>query len=166
LGKASRRHRRDDSSSGSRPTVLTDYRHVQAGTMLIALFSIPFAICMASAITHPNLRGFQIGICVALAVLMLLFSSLTTAVTDTTLSWNFGYGFIRKHIDIREIDSAEMTRSTWIDGWGIHYTRRGWIYNVSGFDAILVKQKNGKSILIGTNNPVGLWEALQLRLDR
>ena len=165
MGKASRRHRRDDSSPIPRPAVLTDYRHVQAGTAMIALFSVPFAICMASAVTHPQLRGFQIGICIVLAVLILLFSSMTTRVTGAGLSWHFGYGFIRKHIDLRDIDRAEITRSTWIDGWGIHYTRRGWIYNVSGFDAVLVRQRNGKSMLIGTNDPVGLWEALQLRID-
>lgn len=165
MGKASRRHRRNDEPTISRPAVLTDYRHVQPGTALIMLFSIPFAICMASAITHPNLRGFQIGICVVLAVLILLFSSMTTLVDKSTLSWHFGYGLIRKRIDLQEIDKAEITRSSWIDGWGIHYTRRGWIYNVSGFNAVLIKLRSGKSLLLGTNDPVGLWEALQLRID-
>lgn len=166
MGKASRRHRREESSDLTRNTNLADYRHVQAGTLLIALFSVPFAICMASAITHPHLRGFQLGICIVLGILIVLFSSLTTEVSKTGLAWNFGFGFFRKQIDLREIESAEITRSSWIDGWGIHYTRRGWIYNVSGFNAILVRRRNGKSVLIGTNDPVGLWEALQLRLGR
>lgn len=132
---------------------------------MLALLAIPFAVFLASAITHPDLWGFQAALCAILLFLMVFFSSLSTVVTRTEFSWHFGFGRLRRRIALAEIESVQMARSSWIDGWGIHYTRRGWIYNVSGRNVVQIIQKNGKSTLVGTSDPVGLWEALQRRLD-
>jgi len=51
--------------------------------------------------------------------------------------------------------SAKTTKNHWYYEWGI----RGWlwpkmrIYNVSGFDAVEIKVKNGKTYRIGTDEP-------------
>ena len=50
----------------------------------------------------------------------------------------FGPGIVRKQLALSEIVSAEMTKSTILEGWGIHYTKRGWLYNVSGRGAVIV----------------------------
>jgi len=42
----------------------------------------------------------------------------------------------------------------------VHRTRRGWLYNVAGFDAVLVRLKDGKSFLVGTDEPRRLKAAL------
>jgi len=164
LGKASRQQRRE-AASGAARSIGEDYRNTQAGTAMLALLAVPFAVFLASAVTHPRLWGFQATLCVFLLFLMVVFSSLSTMVTRTEFSWHFGFGRLRKRIALADIASVQMTRSSWIDGWGIHYTRRGWIYNVSGRDVVQIIQKNGKSTLVGTSDPVGLWEALQIRLD-
>ncbi len=43
----------------------------------------------------------------------------------------------------------------WYYGWGIRgwLWPKMWIYNVSGFDAVEIKLKNGKMYRIGTDEP-------------
>jgi len=43
---------------------------------------------------------------------------------------------------------------------GIHKTSRGWLYNVSGFDAVLITLHSGKGILLGTDEPERLRSAI------
>lgn len=141
-----------------------DYRHKQNARSLLTLISFPLLICVLAALSNPE---YRLGLIVAAAFLggaAILFSSLTIEVTADTLSWRFGPGLIHKELALSEIASAEMVRSTWLDGWGIHYTRRGWLYNVSGLDALLIKRKDGKALLLGSDDPVGLWETLQNRI--
>jgi hypothetical protein len=164
LSKPSRRRLRQNPAT-IRPKQLGHYKHKQFATVLVILICIPLAGALATAFTNP---GYRLGLTVFAAVLVIalfLFSSLTTEVTETRLSWRFGPGLIKKHIDLSEIATAEITKSHWIDGWGIHYTRRGWIYNASGYEAVLVTPNNGRSFLIGSDDAIGLWEAIQLRLD-
>jgi len=52
-------------------------------------------------------------------------------------------------------------------GWGIRWTPwRGWAYCVSGNLGIQCVLKNGKRILIGTQKPAALFDAIQAQLSR
>jgi hypothetical protein len=82
-----------------------------------------------------------------------VFSAVTIQITDRVLAWHFGPGLFRKAVPLADIAAAEVAQIGWLDGWGIHLTRRGWLYNVSGFRAVLVTQANGKSFLLGTDEP-------------
>ena len=73
----------------------------------------------------------------------------------------FGPGVIRKRIPLDEIADVEATRTTFWQGWGIHWTTRGWLYNISGFDAVLVRLRTGKSLLVGTDEPEALANAIR-----
>lgn len=89
-----------------------------------------------------------------------VFSSLTIRVNDRMLNWSFGPGVFRKEVPLTEIMNAEVTRTRWFDGWGIHLTGRGWLYNVAGFGAVLVTRENGKTFLLGTDEPERLRLAI------
>lgn len=57
-----------------------------------------------------------------------------------------------------EIQAAEPAQSTWIDGWGIHYTiGRGWIYNLWGYGCVRIQLGN-RVIRLGTDEPEQLAE--------
>lgn len=45
-------------------------------------------------------------------------------------------------------------------GWGIHLTPHGWLYNVSGSDAVEIRMKTGKKYRIGTDVPEELERAI------
>ena len=82
-----------------------------------------------------------------------LFHSLTIEIVEGELRWRFGPGLIRKRVPLDMITSAEPVRTNVIEGWGIHLSRFGWLYNVSGFDAVAIRMKNGQHFALGTDEP-------------
>jgi len=80
----------------------------------------------------------------------------------------FGYGIFRKRFALKEIISAEAVKNHWYYGWGIR--RRlippMWIYNVSGFDAVEIKMRNGKTYRIGTDEPQRLEQAIKQEIKK
>ena len=58
--------------------------------------------------------------------------------------------------------SAKTVKNHWYCGWGIRWCLRFkmWIYNVSGFDAVEIKLKNGKTYRIGTDEPKKLEQTI------
>lgn len=86
---------------------------------------------------------------------------MTIGISDSELAWHFGSGFLRKSVSLSEVVSAEPIRISFMNGWGIHYTSQGWLYNVSGFDAVLIKLRNGKQFCLGTDEPEKLANELR-----
>jgi hypothetical protein len=77
-----------------------------------------------------------------------------------TLCASFGLGIIRKRVPIAEIVACEPMRIKWWYGWGIHLTPYGWLYNVSGLNAVAITLRNGRKLAFGTDDPQGLADAL------
>jgi len=93
-----------------------------------------------------------------------LWSSLTVRIAEGALRLHFGIGLPRKTVPLADLESVEVTRTRFWEGWGVHRTRRGWLYNVSGFDAVLLRRRDGKVLLVGTDEPLKLKTALQRAL--
>ena len=136
------------------------YEHTQRGTVVQVALLIGAAGCFALTQLVPAPPFVAPMVLVVFAVCAYLFSSLTIRVTDRALHWCFGPGMFRKELAVTEIRTAEVTRTRLLEGWGIHRTSRGWLYNVSGFDAVLITLHSGKSILLGTDEPVRLRSAI------
>jgi hypothetical protein len=130
-------------------------------------------LCLAAAgalagLILPATRALPTEVHVALAATAvsffaaaLAFSSLTIRAGDGQLRWHFGPGLVRKSVPLAEIAAAEPTTTTWMDGWGIHLTRRGWLYNVAGHNAVLVTTHDGKQFQLGTDEPAALVQAIR-----
>jgi hypothetical protein len=97
---------------------------------------------------------------VFLAILV-LFYKLTTRIDDESLYASFGIGIIRKRVPMAEIVACEPMRVRWWYGWGIHLTPYGWLYNVSGLDAVAITLRDGRKFALGTDDPNGLVDAIQ-----
>ena len=95
------------------------------------------------------------------ATVIVAFGSLTVAVDHAELRWHFGPGVWRKRVPLSDIQSVEVTRTRFWDGWAIRWTRRGWLYNVAGLDAVLVRRRDGKAVLIGSDEAQRLAAALE-----
>ena len=143
-------------------TELAIYRHTQVGTtiwlfLIIAFFGSIVAVAFA---------GIAVMLIVAITGLFVfligwVFGSLTVAISGGALNWWFGPGFWKKRVSIDEIESCEAVRNRWWWGWGIRYYGKGWLYNVSGLDAVEMTLKTGKSIRIGTDEPEALVAAIR-----
>jgi hypothetical protein len=136
------------------------YEHTQRGTVILAALLIGAAICSAFATLAPAPPFVVPMVFGVFVVCAYMFSSLTIQITSRTLCWYFGPGLFRKKILLSDIRGAEVARTRLIHGWGIHRTTRGWLYNVSGFDAVAVRLDAEKEILLGTDEPERLCAAI------
>lgn len=98
---------------------------------------------------------------VVLVVVLALFSSLTVVVDDEALRTAFGPGLLRHAWPLDHIRGWQAVRNPWWYGWGIHLTPNGWLYNVSGSEAVEVVLSDDRRRRIGTNDPAGLMAALE-----
>ena len=55
----------------------------------------------------------------------------------------------------------ELTRTRFWDGWGVHRTRRGWLYNVGGYDAVVLSRRDGTALLVGSDDAPRLKSAIE-----
>jgi hypothetical protein len=141
------------------------YSHRQVGTLILIALLIPLAFSVWLGLGMPGpLVGVRLITLLAgalLAVCAWLFSSLTVEITETELRWHFGSGLIRSRVALADIESCTLTRTRLIEGWGIHLTSRGWLYNVSGWRAVHIRLKTGRPFMLGTDEPEELIFALR-----
>ena len=137
------------------------YEHRQGGgftrlSFVLAILALPVIYAL-----DPNTGP---ALAIAAPFLLLTFAAfdgLTVRIVGDELAWRFGHlGYPRGRVKLADIASATITRTTFWEGWGIRLTRRGWLYNVSGNDAVLIARHNGKSFLLGTDEPRKLKAAL------
>jgi len=144
------------------------YSHTQTGWVTIVGLVAALAIIGVTAQEmDPGSPGrpFVTATLVLMALLIPVFGWLTVLVDEETVTARFGIGLIRKKIPLRGIKSAERVRNKWYYGWGIRMGPSGWIYNVSGLDAVEIELKGGGRFRIGTDEPEELIQALRRGME-
>jgi hypothetical protein len=141
---------------------LTRYERTQVGWVVICVVCIALSV-VAIKIRNESSPNWQISVAVELLLLLTLavFYKLTIKIDNHVLRVSFGAGVVGKTVQLTEIDTYEPVRIRWWYGWGIHLTPYGWLYNVSGWDAVAIKLRNGKKFAIGTEEPQALVEAIR-----
>ncbi|TMP35809.1 hypothetical protein [Pseudoalteromonas rubra] len=140
-----------------------DYKHTQIGTAILAVMGISALVLAYSAVVKPeDNASFAF---VVVAIIAILFSSLTIKVGEGQIRWFFGPGFWRKSLDYTQIDSAKVIKTKWYNGLGIRLLSTGWLYNVSGLDAVELTLKDGTTVSLGTNEPKQLLTAIEKALS-
>jgi hypothetical protein len=142
--------------------VVIRYQHTQLGTlMLVTLVSgAIFFAAMAYTLPSAGRCGLLAG-AVGLVVLAWLFSSLTVSVSESELQWRFGPGLFSYRMALADIAGVSVVRNSVLNGFGIRMRPGFRLYNVSGFDAVELRLKNGDVRCIGTDDARGLAAALR-----
>ena len=91
-----------------------------------------------------------------------LFWGLTVEVNKDVVRLYFGFGTIHRSILREHIAMVTQVRNRWWWGFGIRWTPHGWMWNMSGLDAVELTYHNGKKFRIGTDEPEALLEALKV----
>ena len=143
---------------------MSTYRHTQFGTVnvVVILAIAPLTILPAWVAGAAPVAWL---ILIFLLGILMLFHNLTVTIDSQDLRISFGIGLIRKRFPLDQIESSRPVRNTWLYGWGIRLTPRGWLYNVSGLGAVELQMKNGKTCRIGTDEPGVLAATLEEALD-
>lgn len=138
------------------------YHHRQPGHVI--KWVVTGAAAVSALIIYmaaPQLSLVAIVVIIIAMAISFMFGSMTVEIKDGALTWWFGPGVWRKSVPVADITSAQVVRNTWWWGWGIRHYGKGWLYNVSGLDAVEVHLASGKQFRLGTDDPQGLAAALQ-----
>ncbi len=150
----------------------SDYSHKQPAhvTRVLGLIGVGLGVFLVARTgddpSHTWVPVAYLVIAVSFLVHLVLFWSMTVRVTDQVLEFWLGPGLIRRRIPLEQIGDLETVRSRIRDGWGIRRTMLGRLYNVSGFRAVRVRLKTGTSIVIGTDEPRALADAIREGISR
>jgi hypothetical protein len=140
------------------------YAHTQSGWPIrIACGIAALGLVATGALPMDNgpPRFAMIAAALVTAVIGLLWSRMTVRIERERLHWSFGAGWPRFSVALADIAAVDAVRTTFLEGWGVHRTRRGWLYNIAGRDAVLVKRRDGTSFMLGTDEPRRLRSALE-----
>ena len=113
-----------------------------------------------------NFDGSNLAILLVLLLVVaagFVFARLTVTVDPVSVVAAFGVGWPRRQIAVGDIVAVRTVRNSWWYGWGLRKIPGGWMYNVSGYDAIELELRSGKVFRIGTDEPDALLAALPQR---
>jgi hypothetical protein len=111
-----------------------------------------------------SLSPWILAVLLASVVLLgaLLTLRLTTSVTSDALSVRYGFLY-KTRIPLSDIALAEAVQYAPVrdyGGWGIRGTRRRRALNARGTQGVLVTRNDGTTLLVGSQKPRELLEAL------
>jgi hypothetical protein len=142
------------------------YQHTQPAPLcgiLYALAVLEFALAW-SLRQQPPMPWLFLGIGALIFVLAASFHYLTVVDLGDRLLIAFGpLPVFRRTIRYADIISAEVGRTSILDGWGIHWRAgRGWLWNIWGRDCVVVRLQKG-ALRIGSDDAANLAQFLQER---
>lgn len=109
------------------------------------------------------------GVVIALVSLglvaaLVLAASLETTVDRDAITVAFHFLWPKRRIRIPDVRKAEATKySPLLDygGYGVRLGFRGWAFNVSGDEGVLVETNDGSRLMIGSQRPKELEAAIE-----
>ncbi len=139
------------------------YRERQVGWVLI--LGLLGSALIVWAVSPPE-PVWPIALAIgSMSLLSLALGRLTVEVGGGELRWRYGWlGLPRWRVPLADIERIEPCRTRAVEGWGIHRTKEGWLYNIAGQDALRVVRRDGRRFRLGSADIAGLQRVLQPRL--
>jgi hypothetical protein len=125
------------------------YRHTQRGTLITFVCLVLAAIDVATA--WRTAQWPPVAALIILIAIAFIFSSLTVEVRDRELRWHFGPGFWTYRLALDDIETVEVVRNHWWNGFGIRMRPGFRLYNVSGLDAVELYLRSSEIRRIGAD---------------
>ncbi|MGH8099816.1 MAG: hypothetical protein ACREIW_00865 [Chthoniobacterales bacterium] len=149
---------------------MTRYEHTQIGYLTIAVVSVAaIAVVIIAIPAPPPNQEILLGVFVVLVLTAIVFRKLTITIENEMLRACFG-GLICKKVTLAKIVAFQPIRIRWWYGWGIHLVPTpygwGWLYNISGWDAVAIKLRDGRRLALGTDDSGGLVTAIEAATGR
>ncbi len=139
------------------------YRHRQFGFWLVVFTAFIWIVIAWKYFVAAGRLGsgaFIVSSCI-LALIVIVFSSMTVRVAADTVEWNLAFGAFPQRIRVAEIASTRPVRLSWFAGLGIRTNNfRDWAWVISGRSAVVITMKNGRFVALGTDDATGLLAAI------
>jgi hypothetical protein len=122
--------------------------------ILVPMLIISLVLLLVIGFDNLILVGILILLAITSLLCILIFYKLTISIDSNNLSFNLGVGLFSKKYLIADIKSCKPVKNNPFYGIGIRLIPGGWLYNVTGLEAVELSFKNRNSkIRIGTNQP-------------
>ncbi|MDW5290345.1 hypothetical protein [Formosa sp. PL04] len=99
-------------------------------------------------------------------IAMFWFVKLKTEIDQNEIRIHF-FPFLKKHINWKEIKSAEIVNYGFVGGWGIRlWTKYGTVYNTKGNKGLAIELLDGNKFLIGTQKEIELNNTVKKMINQ
>jgi hypothetical protein len=146
---------------------MSAYEHTQKAPLHWLLYPPALLLLAAAGLNQGQIPVALVLLGGAGLVLALAFSFQRLTIRDEGAWLAIRYGplpVFRTRIAYAEISSVEPGKTSWIDGWGIHWIPgRGYTYNLWGFSCAKLTVR-GRTIRVGSDEPDKLVEFLKSKL--
>ncbi len=145
------------------------YDHTQTAPLYLILVGVSIAMLIGGWLfAEQVMQIILLSSGGLMFVLAQCFGRLTVSDEYDRIAICFGpLPLFRRCILYADIESVERSRTTILDGWGIHLSPSGgWTWNLWGFDCVDVIFKKGRKLRIGTDDPEGLESFLKQRVEQ
>ena len=140
------------------------YEHRQLSPWMFPVLAVIGFLLLHYGLGGPDASARLAAFAVAVAICV-AFIQLSTRVDPRGVSWAFTLGVPGGAIAFEEIADVLVTRTQWWEGFGIHWSwLHGWLWNVSGFQGVMIRKRDGRLITLGTDDPQGLYDAIRAAL--
>jgi hypothetical protein len=153
-------------SNGSVP----GYRHTQAGpwSWVLYLFGVVMLVTAWSVREQPVGPVILLGVGAFMLLLGACFQHLTVSDAGDRLAVRFGpiplFGMSVRYEDIEKV---EVGRTTLLESWGIHMSPRGgWVWNIWGWDCVVIHRKDGAVRRVGTDDAENLARFVSAKMGK
>jgi hypothetical protein len=140
------------------------YRHEQVGRIYVGLLGFAAVVCIAFAFstrtTSYAVAEASLFIFAFITLTCIAFARLTIEVDSSGLRWGMTFGFPGGFIPMEEIVSVDVVPVSFWYGIGIHFTLRGWVWNVALGRGVQIHRCGGMPIVLGTDEPEALVAAI------
>lgn len=137
------------------------FRHWWIWALLLVAAAPSLLVVAARGLVLPALLGPLILLAVGA---LLAFARLVVDVDREAITVAFHFLWPKRVIPLSDVQSAKaITYRAFIDygGYGVRYSLfRGWAFNVSGHEGVVVETKNGSRLMIGSQRPKELEAAI------
>lgn len=147
---------------------MSQYEHTQRSPLHLLLMAVAGVLAGQAVVAQQEqpARIILVGVAALFIFLAACFAELTVRDEGEQLVLRYGplpvFGW---KFFWHELDSAEAGRTSWIDGWGIHWIPgRGTTFNLWGFDCVVLRVK-GKVVRIGTDDAEALSQFIRSRIS-
>jgi len=135
------------------------YRHTQFGTVIV-MSVFAGALILAGVSLSDGWHPMMTVVAAMLVLVLVFLNSLTIEVDPGEVRCFFGIGLIRRRFPMSDVVVASAVKNPWYWGWGIRLTPVGWMFNVSGLQAVELELRSGKRFRIGTDAPLEVVRAI------
>ncbi len=145
------------------------YSHTQRAPLCALLYLVFGQLLIAAWLTRNEVFLPIMFLVLAAVMLPLAMAFHYLRVTCKADHVQIGFGplpIFQRKIYYADMQSAAVSRTSMLDGWGIHYSiTRAWVWNLWGFDCVRVKTTKG-DICIGTDDAASLADALNAQITK